>query len=63
MKFPAQSVRDRFPDACLADARRSNETEDWAFEAVLQLPDGKVFKNSPFHLLKCVVIGIQILAY
>ncbi len=61
-KFSTQCPGNGASKGCLACARRPEKTEDRALGIFFQFPDGKIFKNSFFRLLKSVMILIQYLS-
>ena len=58
-ELPIRRARDRLTQRCLADARRSDETQDRTLQRLHPLLDRQILDDALLHLLETVVILVE----
>src|SRR4029078_10702509 len=58
-KLPSECAGDGASERRFADARRSDETENWTFHALDERQDADVVEDAILHFLEAVVIFIE----
>src|SRR5439155_12632755 len=58
-KFAAERIGDRLAEAGLADAGRSEKTEDRAVPLRIEFAHGQIFDQPLFNFFQVVMVGIE----